>query len=232
MTPLPTHLNILLFDWDGTLSDTAAAGLEAFQKTFADLGSPVSRETYERIYSPNWYLMYETLALPREVWPKADELWLQHYGHRLPHLVDGAGEVIRELKRRGYRFGVVSSGTCSRVYREIEILGLRESFEAVICNESIRHKKPHPEGLLLAMARMRCQPHSCCYIGDSPEDIRMGRNAGVFTVGVLSGYPTSRYLAAEKPDLCLESIQQLLDHFRGGSAEGTAVSTPAWPGLG
>lgn len=206
-------INTLLFDWDGTLFDSATAGLLAFQKTFADLGISFTREFYESRYSPNWYAMYEALNLPKERWKAADELWLGHYGEQPPRLVEGASETILELRRRDLRLGIVTSGTERRVIREIEQLGLKSVFEAVICNEHIVNKKPHPEGLEKAMQQLACSPKSCSYIGDAPEDVQMGKRAGVFTVAVRSAYPTSRHLLKEQPDVHLESIKDLLLHF-------------------
>ena len=86
--------NTILFDWDGTLFDSASAGWLAFQKTFDDLGVLFTREFYEAHYSPNWYTMYETLSVPKEKWKIADELWLERYGEQPPKLVDGARETL------------------------------------------------------------------------------------------------------------------------------------------
>src|ERR1700692_1883313 len=88
----PRSITTLLFDWDGTLFDSASTGFAAFQKTFTDLGISFTREIYEKCYSPNWYAMYETLSLPKDRWKAADELWLEHYGEEIPRLVEGAGE--------------------------------------------------------------------------------------------------------------------------------------------
>jgi phosphoglycolate phosphatase-like HAD superfamily hydrolase len=55
----------LLFDWDGTLVDSAHLGLLAFEKTFSELGVPFTHAVYEANYSPNWYSTYEALGLPR-----------------------------------------------------------------------------------------------------------------------------------------------------------------------
>lgn len=206
-------IKTLLFDWDGTLYDSATAGLLAFQKTFADLGISFTREFYETSYSPNWYAMYEALNLPKERWKSADELWLEHYGEQEPRLVDGASETILDLRTRGLRLGIVTSGTQRRVIREIEQLGLTSVFEAVICNEHIVNKKPHPEGLEKAIEQLGCSREACSYIGDAPEDVQMGKRAGVFTVAVRSAYPTSRHLLKEQPDVHLESIKDLLLHF-------------------
>ena len=206
-------ITTLLFDWDGTLFDSSRAGRLAFQKTFDDLGIPFTQEFYDSRYSPNWYAMYEALNLPKDKWKTADDLWLQHYGEEPPRLVEGAAATILELQARGYRLGIVTSGTERRVTREIKQLGLNSRFEAVICNEHIVNKKPHPEGLRMVMQLMSAAPEVCSYVGDAPEDVQMGKNAKVLTVGVRSAYPTSRHLLKEKPDIHLESIAELLQHF-------------------
>jgi HAD superfamily hydrolase (TIGR01549 family) len=213
MVKRTSSITTLLFDWDGTLFDSARAGFVAFQETFADLGIGFTRDFYDARYSPNWYAMYEALNLPKDNWQAADELWLQHYGEQPPKLVAGAEATIRELRQRGYRLGIVTSGTHRRVSSEIEQLGLRSTFEAVICNEHIVNKKPHPEGLEQAMTLLASPREACSYVGDAPEDVQMGKNARVLTVGVRSSYPTSRLLLNEHPDIHLESIAELLIHF-------------------
>lgn len=213
MAKQTSSITTLLFDWDGTLFDSASAGFVAFQKTFADLGIGFTWDFYEARYSPNWYAMYEALNLPKDNWQAADELWLQHYGEQPPKLVAGAEATIRQLRQRGYRLGIVTSGTHRRVSREIQQLGLRSTFEAVICNEHIVNKKPHPEGLEKAMTLLASPREACSYVGDAPEDVQMGKSARVLTVGVRSSYPTSRLLVNEQPDIHLESIAELLIHF-------------------
>jgi HAD superfamily hydrolase (TIGR01549 family) len=203
----------LFFDWDGTLVDSAQLGLNAFEKSFAALGVVFDHELYRSVYSPNWYTIYEALGLPREQWQRADELWNHHYGEQTAQPVAGAQETIRELKLRGYRLGIVSSGTECRVTREAKELGLESVFEVIVCNEQMTNKKPHPEGLETAMRLLGCVSAESCYVGDSPEDIEMGRRARMLTVGVRSSYPTNWKLESCAPDIFLKSITELLDHF-------------------
>ncbi len=54
---------------------------------------------------------------------------------------------------------------------------------------------------------------SCSYIGDAPEDIRMGKNAEVLTVAVPSSFPSSKDLHEAHPDIHVDSIKELLLHF-------------------
>jgi len=206
-------INTILFDWDGTLLDSAQSAFLAFQKSFKDLGIVLNPETYERVYSPNWYGMYEALNLPEHLWAEADERWTRYYGHQLAPLVPGGGDALQALASRGYSLGVVTSGSRSRVLREIEGLGLSGSFCVVVCNEDVLQKKPHPEGLLLAMERLDRIPESCCYVGDSPVDMEMGKRAGVTTVGIISAYPNSKSLVSAEPDLCFESIGHFVQYF-------------------
>jgi len=205
--------NTLLFDWDGTLVDSAQLGLAAFEQSFAALGVAFDREIYRAVYSPNWYSVYEAMGLPKEKWQLADDLWVQHYGQQTARPVAGAQETIVGLKQKGYRLGVVSSGSECRVGREIRELGLENFFETVVCNEQMDNKKPHPEGLETAMRSLGCSSEVSCYVGDSPEDIEMGKRAGMLTVGVRSDYPTSWKLKSHQPDILIESLTELLHHF-------------------
>lgn len=214
MTNSIGSIKTLLFDWDGTLVDSAQLGLLAFEQSFAALGAVFDHEIYQAVYSPNWYSVYEAMGLPKEKWQRADDLWVEHYGEQTAQPMAGAQKTIADLKRAGYRLGVVSSGSQSRVTREISDLGLESSFEVVVCNEQMQNKKPHPEGLETAMRSLGCASEMTCYVGDSPEDIEMGKRANLFTVGVRSGYPTSWKLQSASPDIYLESIATLTDHFK------------------
>ncbi|HVI71821.1 MAG TPA: HAD family hydrolase [Pyrinomonadaceae bacterium] len=207
------EIKTLLFDWDGTLVDSAHLGLVAFEKTFSELGVPFAHAVYEATYSPNWYSTYEALGLPKEHWQAADELWIQHYGEQSAPLIAAVGETLLSLRDKGYQLAVVTSGSRSRVSREVEQCVLKDAFAVIICNEDIVNKKPHPEGLELAMREMNVAPSQCAYVGDAPEDIEMGRRGRVMTIGVRSAYPSSARVLTAQPDLYLERLAELLDHF-------------------
>jgi HAD superfamily hydrolase (TIGR01509 family) len=213
MTSSIRSINTLLFDWDGTLVDSAQLGLTAFEQSFAALGVEFDHEIYRAAYSPNWYSVYEAMGLPKEKWQLADELWVQHYGEQTAQPVAGALQTIKDLKERGYRLGVVSSGNECRVGREIGQLELESVFEIVVCNEQMENKKPHPEGLETAMRALGSASKATGYVGDSPEDIEMGKRANLFTVGVRSAYPTNWKLKSHNPDIFIESLAELLEHF-------------------
>jgi len=209
----PVHITTLIFDWDGTLVDSAQLGLVAFEKTFSELGFPFAHAVYEARYSPNWYSTYEALGLPNELWEVADELWLRHYGEQSASLIEGVGETLLALRTKGYQLAVVTSGSRSRVCREVQQSVLKDAFAVIVCNEDITAKKPHPEGLVRAIQALKVDPSQCAYVGDAPEDIEMGRRGNVMTVGVRSGYPSSARVLTANPDLYVERIADLVNHF-------------------
>jgi len=213
MSTSTQSITTLLFDWDGTLVDSAQLGLTAFEQSFAALGVAFDHEVYREVYSPNWYSVYEALGLPKDKWERADELWTHHYGEQTAQLVDGGKQTIDELQHKGYRLGIVSSGNGGRVAREITNLGLDGVFEVIICHEQMENRKPHPEGLETAMRLLGLSQVESCYVGDSPEDIEMGKRAGLLTVGVRSAYPTNWKLENSNPDIFIQSIVELLKHF-------------------
>ena len=206
-------ITTLIFDWDGTLVDSAQLGLVAFEKTFSELGFPFAHAVYEARYSPNWYSTYEALGLPNELWEVADELWLRHYGEQSASLIEGVGETLLALRTKGYQLAVVTSGSRSRVCREVQQSVLKDAFAVIVCNEDITAKKPHPEGLVRAIQALKVDPSQCAYVGDAPEDIEMGRRGNVMTIGVRSDYPSSARVLTANPDLYVERIADLVNHF-------------------
>jgi HAD superfamily hydrolase (TIGR01509 family) len=132
--------------------------------------------------------MYEAFGLPRPVWAQADERWVFHYHGEEPQLLPGAADVVETLQRGGLRLGIVTGANRKRLEGELSRLGLDGIFASVICHEDVICKKPHPEGIERSLERLRAKPQNCCFVGDAPDDIRMGRSAGVCTVAVRSEY--------------------------------------------
>ena len=201
------RIGTVLFDWDGTLCDSGAALYRAFVKTLAEFNLSFALDEYQAVYTPAWYRMYEAFGLPRESWNQADLRWLHHYDGEEPGLLPGAGAVIDRCRADGLQLGIVTGANRDRIDQEFRRLGL--AFAAIVCHEDVVNRKPHPEGIERALALLNAGAESCCYVGDAPEDIEMGKSAGVFTIGVVSEYVTRSRIEAAAPNLLLESIEQL-----------------------
>lgn len=198
----------MLFDWDGTLLNSYAADTAAYLAMFRAMRIPWGIAELERHYSPNWYRLYRAARLPREHWKRADRVWRLHYAKQRPELLPDAREVLVRLGAE-FGLGLVTSGSRSRVRRQLSELGLMRTFRARVYGESVAHRKPHPAPLLRALERMRVAAEAAIYVGDAPEDIAMARRAGVRALAVLGPFPTHKRLRAERPDAVLESVGML-----------------------
>lgn len=208
-------LRAVLFDWDGTLLDSAEASFRCYVKLFACFGIPFDRDTFRRTYSPDWQRTYAALGLPRERWAEADARWLALYRLERSDLVPGARESLRRLSALGLACGLVTSGDGSRVRGEIGSFGLEAHFGVLICAEDAPSRKPHPAPLLIALEGLGVRAGRAAYIGDSPEDVEMARAAGVLSVAIPGGFPNGEALAASCPDLTATDLRSAMDRLTG-----------------
>jgi HAD superfamily hydrolase (TIGR01509 family) len=152
--------------------------------------------------------VYRAARLPRAKWEEADRLWRQYYDKQQPKMQPGALRVLRTLDRR-FKLALVSSGSRTRVRRQLRLHNVSAMFLTKICSEDAPRRKPHPAPLRMALDNLRALPQTCVYIGDAPEDIEMAHRAGVRAIGVLGGSPVPERLQAASADALIETIGDL-----------------------
>lgn len=203
-------LRALLFDWDGTLADSAAASFRCYVRLFESFRIIFDQERFESTYSPNWYRTYAAVGLPEESWADADALWLEHYAREECCLVPGAKQALQRAGESGLVQGLVTSGSRERVVRDLASTGVSGFFRTVVCGEDALRPKPHPDALLLALERLGVDSGHAAYVGDSPEDVEMARAAGVYAVGVPGGFPNREALRLARPDVLAVDLDEAL----------------------
>jgi HAD superfamily hydrolase (TIGR01509 family) len=214
VTSAGNGLRGVLYDWDGTLVDSAEKSYRCYVRVFSEYGIDFSHQQYQETYTPDWYRTYEAVGLPRDRWGDADRLWTRCYEGEPSTLLPGAREALERAAARGLAQGLVSSGESSRVRREIRGLGLQDFFgEAVVCGGETERRKPDPEPLVVGLERLGVAPDEAAYLGDSPEDMAMARAAGVFAVGIPGGFPNREALTAAAPDLLAPTLEAAMEHL-------------------
>jgi HAD superfamily hydrolase (TIGR01549 family) len=208
-------LRAVLFDWDGTLVDSAEKSYRCYRRVFARYGIDYDHALFEKTYAPDWYRTYEELGLPRESWPEADAHWLECYAGEPSRLLPGAREALAALAGSGLRQGLVSSGDPVRVRGEVESFGLAPFFSAVVCGGETTGRKPHPEPLLVALGRLSIGPEHAAYVGDSPEDVLMAKAAGAYAIGIPGGFPNRAALEAAEPHVLAASLDAAVGALLG-----------------
>ncbi|MCI0697570.1 HAD family hydrolase [candidate division KSB1 bacterium] len=192
------RLKALLFDLDGTLLDSFSAHLEAYRLMFARFGIEITKERFLASYSPNWYETYQAMGLPKEAWETANLYWLEAAAQQTPGLFPGVERTLTQLSNV-YKLGLVTSGSKSRVLRDLERTGIKTIFETIITGNDVQQPKPAAEGLDLALARLKVQPHEAVYIGDAQADYEMAHAAKVQFVGVRSAFASLKAI-----DSCIQ----------------------------
>jgi pyrophosphatase PpaX len=205
------RLRAVLFDWDGTLVDSAEASYRCYERLFCEYGIAFDRARFERTYSPNWHRTYEALGLPRASWDEADARWLRHYAGERTELLPGARAALEKLRGGGLSLAVVTSGDRGRVTGELGRLEVGVLFDSVTCADDTVQRKPDPEPLRLGLRRVGVAAAQAAYVGDSPEDVEMARAAGVYAVGVPGGFPNRAVLASSRPDLLAADLGAAVD---------------------
>jgi phosphoglycolate phosphatase len=218
MSEVSGRFRAVLFDWDGTLVDSAEVSYRCYQRLFGEYGIAFDREQFERTYSPNWHRTYAGVGLPERCWDEADTRWIEHYAREQTELLPGARAALERLRGAGLRLALVTSGDRRRVTREVERLAVAPLFASLTCAGDTERRKPDPEPLLLGLRCLDAPPEAAAYVGDSPEDVEMARAAGVYAVGVPGRFPNRAALAAARPDLLAPDLTAAIDALLGTHA--------------
>src|SRR5262249_24437714 len=91
-------------------------------------------------------------------------------------LFPGVAELLRELRSREVRWGVVTNK--STRFTERTRVHLKLPPDCVACGDPTPHLKPHPASLLHAAGQLNLPPPSCCYLGDDLRDMKAAQAAG------------------------------------------------------
>ena len=126
--------------------------------------------------------------------------------------IDGATELFRHLKSKDIYVGVGSGFPMQVVQAIISQLGWLDEglLDYVGSAEQIGVGRPNPKMIHDAMERLNITDGSkVVKIGDTVVDIQEGKNAGAWTVAVLTGSQTEPQLRAAGPDYILSSVREL-----------------------
>ncbi len=124
-------------------------------------------------------------------------------------LICGTRDMLSLLKERKIKTGVITRNCQTAVSSVFPDIG--EYCDVVLTREMTHNVKPHPEHLMQALKALEVDPEFASIVGDHPMDIKIGKGAGAFTIGVLSGYSSSRDLMEAGADIIISKAADIVD---------------------
>ncbi|HET9700766.1 MAG TPA: HAD-IA family hydrolase [Burkholderiales bacterium] len=210
---MPKRFELLVFDWDGTLMDSAGAIVVSIQAACADLGLPVPGETAARHIIGLGLRDALTTLLPdlaQHDYPPLVERYRHHYLGRDQDiaLFEGAAEAVRDLSGSGFLLAVATGKSRQGLNRALTQTGLGDFFHASRCADEC-FSKPHPSMLEEIMDELAAAPERTLMIGDTTHDLQMAVNAGVAGLAVAYGAHPRPDLEALAPLATVDSFAEL-----------------------
>lgn len=213
---------LILFDFDGTLADTAPDLAATANKQRERKGLPPLPYESLRRYATQGArgLLKASLDMDPDH-PEFEahrEQFLADYEQdmvRLTTLFPGVKEMLAGIKLAGYRWGIVTNKLEYLAVPMVVHLGLYTDCAVTVGGDTTDHPKPHPAPLLYAAEKAGYHPDHCIYIGDDQRDIIAGKAAGMATVVANYGYGTENAevhtwgadAVADTPLLVWEAVQ-------------------------
>ncbi len=204
---------LVVFDWDGTLLDSAGAIVQAIQAACRDLGHPPPSDDQARHVIGLGLvdaLRHAAPDLPPQRYPAMADRYRFHYlgaDHRLT-LFEGIPEVLAGLQSTGHILAIATGKSRLGLERALDHSGLRALFQASRCADEC-HSKPHPQMLEELMAEFGVASEATLMIGDTSYDLLMARNAGVAGLAVTYGAHSHDHLLEHSPLACLPTVAEL-----------------------
>jgi pyrophosphatase PpaX len=235
MTRYPT----VLFDLDGTLIDSIRLILESYHHTLRELGFPPRSDehwlagvgTPLRAQFADW--SHDADLLEAMVATYRDYNLAHH--DRMVTVYPGVGDMLRRLSDARLKLALVTSKNRQGALRGLQLTGLADYFEVLVCVDDVQHPKPHPEPVERALALLGAERREAVFIGDSIHDMHAGRAAGVATAAALWGPFGREHLEPTAPDHWLTTPHEVVELVGVGGVGGegaTGEGEGEWAGEG
>jgi phosphoglycolate phosphatase len=210
---MPRRFDLLVFDWDGTLMDSASSIALCLQAACRDLDFPVPSDREARYVIGLG--LHDALAhiLPELAVSDYSRVTERYRHHFLQHdagttLFCGAAEMLKELREAGHLLAIATGKSRRGLDRALAAAGIAECFHATRCADE-GHTKPDPAMLHRLLEKLEVGPERALMIGDTTHDMAMAQAAGVERVAVRHGAHDECELLEYAPLACVADCCEL-----------------------
>lgn len=224
MKALPSIIEGVLFDLDGTLLDSAPDLYAALKRQCEEEGAPVPpyapvREVVSR--GAKAVLRYAFGALGEPAVDARVARYLALYEEVMGQATrpfEGVDALLAQLESAGVRWGIVTNKAGFLTDELLRRIGWADRAAAVISGDTLPVKKPDPAPVTLACKRAGIEPGRSLFVGDDRRDVMAGAAAGLYTVAVSWGYLDGGNPREWNADAVLDTPAQFAQWLRRGQA--------------
>ena len=209
---------LCIFDLDGTVLDTVGSiayyGNRALEKHGIE---PIDEREYQYFAGDgaknliarmlNYRSLYSD-ELHASVFRVYNEMYNADVTYKTV-IFDGLKEVLDRLKADGYRFVIVSNKPDFAAKTVANALYGKGYFDCVVGQKEGSVLKPNPHEVLKVIKAFGAQAKDCVYVGDTDTDMQTGKNASLYTIGVLWGFRGCEELVASGADAIVSTPEEL-----------------------
>jgi phosphoglycolate phosphatase len=203
---------LLVFDWDGTIIDSAATIVECIREASRELGLEVpERERASHVIGLGLHdaMKIAVPGLPAQRYPEFVASYRKHFIAREDsmQLFDGMRELLEDLSKR-HLLAIATGKSRRGLDRDLEAQNLKAYFAASRYADET-NPKPHPAMLLEIMDELDVSQKQALMIGDTSHDLEMARAAGIDALAVTYGAHPEEGLRACGPLGCFSTVNHL-----------------------
>ena len=209
------RFDLIVFDWDGTLSDSTALIVRCIQSACVDLGLKAPNDSdaaYVIGLGLRDALEHVVPELPPERYAELGARYRHHYFARSNELVlfDGVLAMLHALKARHHLLAVATGKSRRGLDESLAHSQLASLFDATRTADETA-SKPDPRMLIELMRQFGAAPERTLMVGDTTHDLMLAANAGTASVAVSYGAHDSTAFAGHGPLLVVHSTRELHD---------------------
>jgi phosphoglycolate phosphatase len=216
----PFVVKLVIFDWNGTLIADTVAIVKTSNLIFQKLKNKTVdikflRENFRLPLSDFYMALGDDEKVAAELAHEHALIFYSNYEGFITKIRtrSGAKEALSYLKQKGVRAAIFSNHISEKIHPHLKRLKIDTLIDAVVANDSglaNTREKNKEEKIRKFLKEEKVRPDEAIIVGDSLEEIEIGKNLGMKSVAVEDGNYSTKRLREAKPDYLVSNLKEII----------------------
>lgn len=210
---------LCIFDLDGTVADTLESLWHTVNSCFDKLGlEKQSLEKFQYFAGDGSKKLIERALIAAgdkecAYFDKAYPLYRNLFEMGCTYGVksfEGLEKALMDIKNAGIKIAVFTNKDHDNALDVVNVVYGKGFFDYVLGYCGTYPRKPNPDGAIVIAEKLGVSPEDCIYVGDTNTDMKTGKAAGMYTVGVTWGFREREELQQSGADIIIDRVEDLV----------------------